>query len=91
MIPNVDSHFIGKMSLYKGTKELDWTPAPEDIEMLAKIATRRRKASKAYTDAQDNLKETQLKAYADGIVSDEEQKQYKMLKQTRNGKGRRTK
>ena len=36
LIPNVDSHFIGKMSLYKGTKELDWTPAPEDIEMLAK-------------------------------------------------------
>lgn len=75
LIPNVDSHFIGKMSLYKGTKELDWTPAPEDIEMLAKKSQQdAEKASKAYTDAQDNLKETQLKAYADGIVSDEEQR-----------------
>ena len=63
LIPNVDSHFIGKMSLYKRTKELDWTPAPEDIEMLAKIATRRsRKASKAYTDAQDNLKRNAIKS-----------------------------
>ena len=75
LIPNVDSHFIGKMSLYKGTKELDWSPAPEDIEMLAKKSQQdAEKASKAYTDAQDNLKETQLKAYADGIVSDEEQR-----------------
>lgn len=75
LIPNIDSHFIGKMSLYKGTKELDWTPAPEDIEMLAKKSQQdAEKASKAYTDAQDNLKETQLKAYADGIVSDEEQR-----------------
>ena len=34
LIPNVDNHFIGKASLYKGTKELDWSPAPEDIELL---------------------------------------------------------
>lgn len=75
LTPNVDSHFIGKVSLYKGTKELDWSPAPEDIEMLAKKSQQdAEKASKAYTDAQDNLKETQLKAYADGIVSDEEQR-----------------
>ena len=75
LTPNVDSHFIGKVSLYKGTKELDWSPAPEDIEMLAKKSQQdAEKVSKAYTDAQDNLKETQLKAYADGIVSDEEQR-----------------
>lgn len=75
LTPNVDSHFIGKVSLYKGRKELDWSPAPEDIEMLAKKSQQdAEKASKAYTDAQDNLKETQLKAYADGIVSDEEQR-----------------
>ncbi|MGJ0166432.1 phage tail spike protein [Staphylococcus hominis] len=75
LMPNVDSHFIGKMSLYKGTKELDWTPAPEDIEMLAKKSQQdAEKASKVYADAQDNLKETNIKAYADGIVSDEEQR-----------------
>lgn len=75
LTPNVDSYFIGKVSLYKGTKELDWSPAPEDIEMLAKKSQQdAEKVSKAYTDAQDNLKETQLKAYADGIVSDEEQR-----------------
>ncbi|MGJ0147566.1 phage tail spike protein [Staphylococcus hominis] len=75
LIPNVDSHFIGKMSLYKGTKELDWSPAPEDIETLAKKSKQdAEKASKVYADAQDNLKETNIKAYADGIVSDEEQR-----------------
>lgn len=75
LTPNVDSHFIGKVSLYKGTKELDWSPAPEDIEMLAKKSQQdAEKAAKTYADAQDNLKETQLKAYADGIVSDEEQR-----------------
>lgn len=75
LTPNVDSHFIGKVSLYKGTKELDWSPAPEDIEMLAKKSQQEaEKAAKTYADAQDNLKETQLKAYADGIVSDEEQR-----------------
>ena len=38
LIPNVDNHFIGKASLYKGTKELDWSPAPEDIELLGLTA-----------------------------------------------------
>lgn len=31
-------------------------------------------AAQNYADAQDNLKETQLKAYADGIVSEEEER-----------------
>ncbi|MCH4514238.1 hypothetical protein MKR26_07595 [Staphylococcus haemolyticus] len=75
LTPTADNQFIGKVSLYKGSKELDWTPAPEDIEILAKKSQQdAEKASKAYTDTQDNLKETQLKAYADGIVSDEEQR-----------------
>lgn len=74
-ISQSNDQYIGKISLYEGTKELDWSPAPEDIEMLAKKSQQdAEKASKAYTDAQDNLKETQLKAYADGIVSDEEQR-----------------
>lgn len=74
-ISQSNDQYIGKISLYEGTKELDWSPAPEDIELLAKKSQQdAEKASKAYTDAQDNLKETQLKAYADGIVSDEEQR-----------------
>ncbi|EOV8595140.1 phage tail spike protein [Staphylococcus pseudintermedius] len=41
----------GKLSLYKGTKELDWTPNPEDVN--AKIDQAKagaEKSSKAYTD-----------------------------------------
>ena len=75
LTPTADNQFIGKVSLYKGSKELDWTPAPEDIEILAKKSQQdAEKASQNYADAQDNLKETQLKAYADGIVSDEEKR-----------------
>lgn len=75
LTPTADNQFIGKVSLYKGSKELDWTPAPEDIEILARKSQQdAEEAAKAYTDAQDNLKETQLKAYADGIVSNEEKR-----------------
>ncbi|MGX0251342.1 phage minor structural protein [Staphylococcus hominis] len=75
LTPTADNQFIGKVSLYKGSKELDWTPAPEDIEILAKKSQQdAEKTSQNYADAQDNLKETQLKAYADGIVSDEEKR-----------------
>ncbi|PTK30845.1 hypothetical protein BUZ49_05270 [Staphylococcus hominis] len=70
-ISQSDEQYIGKISLYEGTKELDWTPAPEDIELLGSIAEAN---AKAYTDAQDNLRETNIKAYADGIVSDEEKR-----------------
>lgn len=56
LIPNVDNHFIGKVSLYKGTKELDWSPAPEDIELLGLTAETN---AKAYTDAQK--KDTDVK------------------------------
>ena len=58
LIPNVDSHFIGKMSLYKGTKELDWTPAPEDIELLGLTAENN---AKSYIDDYKNENETKLK------------------------------
>lgn len=78
LTPTADNQFIGKVSLYKGSKELGWTPAPEDIEILAKKsqqdAEEAQKAAQAYADAQDNLKETKIKAYADGIVNAEEQR-----------------
>ncbi|MEJ7530204.1 phage tail spike protein [Staphylococcus hominis] len=66
---------ITNLKLEKGTVATDWTPAPEDLETLVKKAQiEAEKAAKAYADAQDNLKETNIKAYADGIVSDEEQR-----------------
>ena len=78
VVSQSDDQYIGKISLYEGTKELDWTPAPEDIEMLARKsqqdAEEAQKAAQAYADAQDNLKETKIKAYADGIVSEEEKR-----------------
>lgn len=75
VVSQSDDQYIGKISLYEGTKELDWSPAPEDMETLVKKSQQdAEKASKVYADAQDNLKETNIKAYADGIVSDEEQR-----------------
>ena len=74
-ISQSDDQYIGKISLYEGTKELEWSPAPEDIEMLAKKSQQEAEAAaQNYADAQDNLREINIKAYADGIVSEEEQR-----------------
>ncbi len=56
LVPTADNQFIGKVSLYKGSKELDWTPAPEDIELLGLTAETN---AKAYADAQK--KDTDVK------------------------------
>ena len=61
--------WIYQPKLEKGNKATDWLPAPEDVEQQV-IDTDN--ARKAYIDAQDNLKETQTKAYADGKISDAE-------------------
>lgn len=72
---NGDGFELRKAMLVEGDKVGDYQEAPEDIEYkIFNLKKEAEKASKAYTDAQDNLKETQLKAYADGIVSDEEQR-----------------
>lgn len=66
---------ITNLKIEKGTMATDWTPAPEDVEIL--ISNSRKEAEEAmkeYSDAQDNLKEINLKAYADGIVSEEEKR-----------------
>ena len=42
-----NNQFIGKVSLYKGTKELEWSPAPEDVELLGLTAETN---AKNYTD-----------------------------------------
>lgn len=61
--------------LVKGNKIGDYAQAPEDLQRQTQQAQQdSEKAAKAYADAQDNLKETQLKAYADGKVSNEEKR-----------------
>lgn len=75
VVSQSDDQYIGKISLYEGTKELDWSPAPEDMEKLVKKSQQdAEEAAQAYADAQDNLQLINAKAYADGIVSDEEQR-----------------
>lgn len=67
--------YITDMKVEKGTMATDWTPAPEDLQRQtnqAKIDAE--EAAKAYTDAQDELKQKEIQAYADGIVSDEEKR-----------------
>ena len=61
--------------LVKGNKIGDYAQAPEDLQRQTQQAQQdAENVAKAYADAQDNLKETQLKAYADGKVSDEEKR-----------------
>lgn len=73
---NVDLNVtIEKAILVEGNKVTGWALANEDIKkQIQQSQQEAEEAAKAYADAQDNLKETQLKAYADGIVSDEEQR-----------------
>ncbi|HEC2240684.1 TPA: hypothetical protein R1960_000817 [Staphylococcus delphini] len=41
ILSNSNSQTVGKISLYKGNKELDWTPAPEDFESaLSEVETK---------------------------------------------------
>lgn len=67
--------YITDMKVEKGNVATDWTPAPEDLQRQTNQAkTDAEKAAKDYTDAQDNLQLINAKAYADGIVSDEEKR-----------------
>lgn len=75
--PQFDNDLIkfSNLKLEKGSVATDWTPAPEDVERQIEQSQKdAEEAAKAYADAQDNLKQTETKAYADGIVSDEEQR-----------------
>ena len=57
-ISQSNDQYIGKISLYEGTKELDWSPAPEDIELLGLTAEDN---AKSYIDDYKNENETKLK------------------------------
>lgn len=66
---------FSNLKLEKGTKATDWTPAPEDTtNKIATAQANAEAASKAYADAQDALRKTEVQAYADGIVTAEEER-----------------
>ena len=81
LISNVDNHFIGKASLYKGTKELDWSPAPEDIELLGLTAENN---AKSYINDYKNENETKLKLMNTEIAQNGEEIQARVSKQEFN-------
>ncbi len=71
----VNNGYVGKVKLEYGNFATDWTPAPEDIEdKILNSKQESEEAAKAYAKAQDELKQTEIQAYADGIVSDEEKR-----------------
>lgn len=71
----INNGYVGKVKLEYGNFATDWTPAPEDIENAISTSEKEaEEAAKAYAKAQDELKQTEAKAYADGIVSDEEKR-----------------
>lgn len=74
----INNGYVGKVKLEYGNVATDWTPAPEDIEdkilNSKQEAEEAEEAAKAYAKAQDELKQTEIQAYADGIVSKEEQR-----------------
>ncbi|MDW4175289.1 phage tail spike protein [Staphylococcus saprophyticus] len=73
--PNGNNLYFSHPKLETGNKVTDWSPAPEDIqEQITKAEQEAKKASQDYTDAQDELALTKANAYADGVVSDEEQR-----------------
>lgn len=66
---------ISNLKLEKGNKATDWTPAPEDTtNKIATAQANAEAAAKAYADAQDALRKTEAQAYADGIVTAEEER-----------------
>lgn len=76
MYIQVDADFvkISRPKLEIGNKPTDWTPAIEDIEAdYTAKANAAQIAAQDYALVESVLKREQAKAYADGIVSDEEQ------------------
>ena len=70
-----DKYTISNIKIEKGTIATDWTPSPEDFQSQIQQSQKdAEEAAKAYADSQDELKQTEAKAYADGIVSAEEER-----------------
>lgn len=71
----INNGYVGKVKLEYGNVATDWTPAPEDVEdKILNSKQEAEEASKAYAKAQDELKQTEIQAYADGKVLDEEKR-----------------
>lgn len=71
----IDNGYVGKVKLEYGNVATDWTPAPEDVEdRILNSKQEAEEAAKGYAKAQDELKQKETQAYADGIVSDEEKR-----------------
>jgi len=63
------------LKLETGNKATAWTPAIEDIELDSQVkANNAQAAAESYAITQSNLAEITAKAYADGIVTSEEQR-----------------
>ncbi len=66
---------IKNIKIEKGNKATDWTPAPEDVtQEIVDASLAAEAAAIEEAEAKANLAEIEAKAYADGIVSEEEQR-----------------
>ena len=66
---------IKKVKLEIGNKATPYEQSPNDISnAITKARSDAEVSAKAYADAQDKLRNTELQAYADGIVDAEEQR-----------------
>lgn len=63
-----------KVQVERGNRASDWTPSPEDVEYEVNFSINEaRQAAEAVARAEATLAQTSAEAYADGIVSAEEQ------------------
>ncbi|MFO3718487.1 phage tail spike protein [Staphylococcus felis] len=60
IVARADNQFVGKVSLYKGTKELDWTPNPLDVQTNIDNAETN---AKAYADSLKRQQDEVLTMY----------------------------
>ncbi|WP_353421855.1 phage tail spike protein [Staphylococcus delphini] len=69
------SFYVTDWQLEKGNVVTDVTPAPEDVEEhINNAQNEATSAAKAYADSQDELQQVEAKAYADNVVTKEEQR-----------------
>lgn len=65
IVARADNQFVGKVSLYKGTKELDWTPNPLDIQTNIDNAENN---AKQYADSLKRQQDEVLTEYETKII-----------------------
>ncbi|MFO3694356.1 phage tail spike protein [Staphylococcus felis] len=65
IVARSDNQFVGKVSLYKGTKELDWTPNPLDVQKNIDNAETN---AKAYADSLKRQQDEVLTEYETKII-----------------------